>query len=117
MSMDLQLLYVNCATQPEAESIARGLANDKWVASASIVPNSKTFYWKDGRLAEGATAGLIMFCRRQHVGDIVNRIKSMSTEDCPCVVGMALQDGNPEYLEWMQRVLPAFLPQEATDGE
>ena len=40
--------------------------------------------------------------RSRHGPMIVNRVHSMHSYDCPCIVALHIEGGNAEYLDWIE---------------
>lgn len=115
--MQFQFVYVNCVNIAEAQRIGKTLVEQKWVASANIFNQTLSYYWWQGELVEDPQTTLIMQCRTEHMSILVEKIKSMHSYSIPCILAFPISEGSPEFTDWMQRVLPAELPQEAPDGE
>lgn len=115
--MQFQFVYVNCTNQQEAQNIGRTLVEQKWAASANVFNQTLSYYWWEGQLREDAQTTLIFQCRTEHLNQITEKIKSMHAYNVPCIIALPIDEGSAEFIDWMQRVIPAHLPQEATDGE
>ena len=111
-----KLIYANCTDQNKAEQLARTLVEEQLVASASIIPHTKSFYLWEGGLKEDQQVSVLMQCRTSYIKRVFERIRDMHSYDPPAVMATDITEGDPHFLDWMQRVLPADQPQEATDG-
>ncbi|MBC8242113.1 MAG: divalent-cation tolerance protein CutA [Alphaproteobacteria bacterium] len=100
---ELTLLYVTCANTDEARAIARALVGDRLVACANILgPISSIYHWEGG-VAEQEEVAMILKTRRDMTVHVAERIKSMHSYDIPCVIGLPIQGGNPDFLAWLHR--------------
>jgi periplasmic divalent cation tolerance protein len=115
--MQFQFVYINCVSTAEAQKIGRTLVEQKWVASANIFNQTLSYYWWEGELVEDPQATLILQCRTEHLEKLSAKIKSMHSYSLPCIIALPIDEGSADFIDWMQRVLPAELPQEAPDGE
>ena len=100
---ELTLLYVTCANGQEARTIARTLVEDKLVACANILGPSTAIYRWEGDVQEDEEVAMILKTRRDMTVHVAARIKTMHSYDTPCVVGLPIQGGNPDFLAWLHR--------------
>ncbi|NQV58499.1 MAG: divalent-cation tolerance protein CutA [Alphaproteobacteria bacterium] len=100
---ELTLLYVTCANTDEARVIARALVGDRLVACANILgPMSSIYHWEGG-VTEQEEVAMVLKTRRDMTVHVAERIKSMHSYDIPCVIGLPIQAGNPDFLAWLHR--------------
>jgi|MGYP003988517663 periplasmic divalent cation tolerance protein len=100
---ELTLLYVTCANEAEARDIARALVADRLVTCANILGATTSIYrWEDG-VEEQEEVAMLLKTRRDMTVHVAERIKTMHSYDLPCVIGLPVQGGNPEFLAWLHR--------------
>lgn len=100
---ELTLLYVTCANGDEAKAIARSLVGDHLVACANILGSMTSVYRWEGEVAEEEEVAMLLKTRRDMTVHVAERIKSMHSYDLPCVIGLPIQGGNPDFLAWLHR--------------
>lgn len=98
---ELALLYVTCANADEAKTIARTLVADRLVACANILGAMTAIYRWEGEIAEDEEVALLLKTRRDMTVHVAERIKTMHSYELPCVVGLPIQGGNPDFLAWL----------------
>lgn len=96
-----QWLYVTAGTHEEAEILAKTLVGERLAACANILGPMRSFYWWDGAVQEGQEVALVFKTRSTLVDEATQRIKALHSYDCPCVVALEIQGGNPDFLKWI----------------
>ena len=100
---ELTLLYVTCANADEAKAIARVLVGDRLVACANILGSMTSVYRWEGEVAEQEEVAMLLKPRRDMTVHVAERVKSLHSYDLPCVIGLPIQGGNPDFLAWLHR--------------
>ena len=101
--MDVSFCYVTAGSRDEALSIGRTVVEERLAACANVLDGMTSVYsWKD-ELREDSEAVLIVKTRESLVDRLVDRVKSLHSYECPCVVSFPIQAGNPDYLEWIEK--------------
>ena len=101
--MNFNLIYVTASSQEEATRIGRTLVEERLVACVNIIPGMTSMYWWEGAIQEDHETVLIAKTRAEHVPAIVDRVKSIHSYECPCVLALPIQGGNPGFLDWIHR--------------
>ncbi|MBT3534431.1 MAG: divalent-cation tolerance protein CutA [Rhodospirillaceae bacterium] len=95
------LLYMTCANVEEAKTIARTLVEERLIACANILGPMTSVYRWEGEVAEDEEIAVLLKTHRDKTASVTKRIKAMHSNDLPCVIGLPIQDGNPEFLTWL----------------
>ena len=95
-------LYITAGSRDEAQAIARSLVEERLVACANIIGDMDSVYWWDGAVKSETEVAFIVKTRASLVDDVVARITKLHSYDCPCVVALAIDGGNPDYLAWIE---------------
>ncbi len=101
--MSVQLFYVTVSTQDEAKAIATALLNDGLIACANILGAMTSIYRWQGELAQEKEVPLILKSTTELGDRIIEKIKQIHSYDSPCVVALNIENGNPEFLNWIQK--------------
>lgn len=96
-----QWLYMTAANRQEAQIIARTLVEERLVACANILGDIESFYRWEGAVQNDAEVALILKTRSVKVNAVTQRIKALHSYDCPCVVALDIQGGNPAFIDWI----------------
>lgn len=95
------LIYITAGGIDEARSIARELVTSRLAACANIIDNVNSLYWWKGEVQEDREVILILKTREALVPRLVEKVKSMHSYECPCIVSFPIAGGNPAFLEWI----------------
>jgi len=99
--MDTRLVYMTAPNREEALKLARLLVEERLAACANVLGAITSVYWWDGKLNEDGEVALIAKTRAALVEALTERVKQVHPYECPCVVALPLDGGNPAFLEWI----------------
>lgn len=99
--MNARLLYVTAPNVAEAERIGEALVQERLVACANILGPIASIYWWQGKVQRDAEAVLIAKTRADLVERVVARVKELHSYTVPCVVSLAIEQGNADFLSWI----------------
>jgi periplasmic divalent cation tolerance protein len=89
-------------TRDEAQAIGRALVEERLVACANILGPMDSIYWWDGAVKSETEVAFIVKTRATLVDQVVGRVTEMHSYDCPCIVALPIEGGNPDYLAWIE---------------
>jgi periplasmic divalent cation tolerance protein len=95
------LTYMTASNDAEARLIARVLVETRLAACVNIIPGMRSVYRWEGEIHEDAEIVLIAKTRRERVPALTAKIKDIHSYDCPCVVSIDIDGGNPDFLDWI----------------
>ena len=95
-------LYMTAETRDEAQAIGRTLVEERLVACANILGPMDSVYWWEGAVKSEAEVAFIVKTRATLVDKVVARVTEMHSYDCPCIVALPIEGGNPDYLAWIE---------------
>lgn len=101
MSVDLRLCYLTAGSVDEAMRLGRALVAEKLAACANVIGGMTSVYEWQGEVHEDAEAVLILKTRAELVPRLVERVRALHSYDCPCVVSLPIDGGNPGFLDWV----------------
>ena len=99
--MKLNIIYITAKDKVEAKKIARVLVEERLAACANIIENVNSVYWWEGKIEEGKEAVIVAKTKGSLVPELINKVKSLHSYKCPCIVSLPLVDGNKDYLDWI----------------
>jgi periplasmic divalent cation tolerance protein len=99
--MEHCLVYITAQNLEQAESISRTLLEEKLIACVNIFPGITSLYWWKGEIQKDSEVALIAKSKQELAESIVNRVKSMHSYECPCIVFLPIIKGNPDFLSWI----------------
>lgn len=101
--MKTVVLYVTCDNQDEAKSIGRVLVSERLVACINILPPIQSLYWWNDEIQEETEIAFLAKTTAENVERISERVKELHSYDCPCIISMPIENGNPDYLKWIEK--------------
>jgi len=99
--MAQSLVYMTTETAAEAERIGRVLVAERLAACVNIVDGMRSIYWWEGEVQESGETILIAKTRTSLVDRLTERVRELHAYDCPCIVSLAIDGGNPAFLDWI----------------
>jgi periplasmic divalent cation tolerance protein len=100
--MATRFLYVTAANADEAKTIGEALVQERLVACANILGPISSIYWWQGQVQRDSEAVLIAKTRAELVERVIARVKALHSYTVPCVVSLPIEQGNPEFLGWIE---------------
>ena len=99
--MKINLVYMTVGTAKEAESIGKELVSSGLAACVNIIENMKSIYFWEGELQKDAEVILIAKTIESNVPSLIEKVKSIHSYDCPCVISLPVLDGNKSFIDWI----------------
>jgi periplasmic divalent cation tolerance protein len=99
--MTARFLYVTAANAEEAKAIGEALVQERLVACANILGPIASIYWWQGKVQQESEAVLVAKTRADRVEQVIARVKALHSYTVPCVVSLAIEQGNPDFLRWI----------------
>lgn len=100
--MKLCLVYITAEDKDEARAIGRELVESRLAACVNIIDGVNSFYWWDGEIQDDDEAVLIAKTKEALVPELIEKVKSLHSYECPCIVSMPILDGNADFLQWIE---------------
>ena len=98
--MTAAIYYITCSNITEAEKISKQLLNEKLIACANIIEDMKSMYWWSEEIENENEVILILKSKLSLAEKIENKINSIHSYDCPCIVWYEIK-GSRKYMEWI----------------
>ena len=99
--MGINFIYITASSVDEARSIGKELVSSRVAACANIIDNINSIYWWDGEIQDDTEAILILKTRDSLVPELIEKVKSIHSYDCPCIVSLPILEGNKPFLDWV----------------
>ena len=101
--MSTKLLYATAESQEEAEKIATILVEERLVACANILGPSTSIYWWEDKVTKENEVVIILKTKADLAEQAIARIVELHSYECPAVVALDIEKGNPEFLMWINK--------------
>ena len=103
MKTKYSVVITTTSNKEEAEKIAQVLLKEK-LAACIQVSNIKSYYtWKDSINADEEFQ-LSIKCKSEDYNEIENCIKVNHSYEVPEIIQIAIEQGHPDYLNWIDQV-------------
>lgn len=99
--MSANFVYVTCATAEEAQRIAATVVEEELAACANILPGMTSVYRWKGAIETATEVVLIFKTASKLSGKLTGRVCELHSYECPCVVVLPIESGNPDYMSWI----------------
>jgi periplasmic divalent cation tolerance protein len=99
--MKTKLIYVTTASSDEAVRIAETVVTERLAACANILDGVTSLFHWEGKLCRENEALLILKTTEEKADALTARIKELHSYECPCIVVLPIEGGNPAFLEWL----------------
>lgn len=99
--MSTRLIYVTAPSGDEARRLGRALVEERLAACANIIPGIVSIYRWDGAMQEDDEVALILKTQDRLVDRLTKRVRALHPYQCPCVVALPIEGGNPAFLQWI----------------
>ena len=99
--MNTKLVYVTAPSHDEAVRIAETVVTERLAACANILNGILSIFHWEGKLCREDEAVLILKTTEEKTAALTMRIKELHSYECPCVVVLPIEGGNPAFLNWI----------------
>lgn len=100
---DIVFLYMTAPSKEEALKIARVLVQEQWVACVNVLPQAHSVYRWEGKVQESEETVLIAKTRANLFKDVEERVRSLHSNVCPCILALPVHAGASDFLEWVDQ--------------
>lgn len=87
----------------KAEDISQKMVESKLAACVNILDKVKSIYHWKGVLKKDAECLLVVKTSTKKVESLIKFVREHHEYEIPEVVAMTIAEGNPDYLDWLDR--------------
>jgi periplasmic divalent cation tolerance protein len=100
-----QAILCTCPTSEIAQNIAQQLVQEKLAACVNILPNIVSVYrWQENVVSE-TEVQLVIKSKDQYFNLLSDKIKQLHPYDTPEIIALNIQQGDKQYLNWINESL------------
>ncbi len=99
--MKVNLIYITAKDKAEARKIGSELVESKLAACVNIIDNMNSMYVWQGKIQDDKEVILIAKTTEARVPLLIEKVKTLHSYDCPCIVSIPVSGGNREFLDWI----------------
>jgi periplasmic divalent cation tolerance protein len=99
--MKVNLVYMTAEDKAEAKKIGSVLVESKLAACVNIIDNMNSMYVWEGKVQDDNEAILIAKTTEARLPQLIEKVKSLHSYDCPCILSIPVSGGNTEFINWI----------------
>lgn len=98
---DKRIVLSTAGSEEEARKIARHLVENQLAACVNIVPHIESIYRWEGKVETSREWLLLIKTTSENFSAVKDAIGELHSYDLPECICLAIEDGSPEYLDWI----------------
>jgi len=102
---DKIVVLMTCKNAKEGERIARHLLNKHLIACANLVPQVRSLYHWEGKIADEKECWMILKSTRELMPALRIEVEKEHSYSLPELIALPIIDGSPNYLNWIGECL------------
>ena len=99
--MAVNFIYMTAGSKTEAQKIGKALVESRLAACVNILDSMQSIYRWEEKVREDSEVVLIAKTTDTLVHRLIDKVKSLHSYDCPCIVSLPVLDGYPPFLNWI----------------
>jgi len=99
--MKVNFIYMTAGSREEARKIGKELVISRLAACVNIWDNMNSFYMWQGKVQDDTEVVMIAKTAENRVPALVEKVKSLHSYECPCIVSIPISGGNQAFLDWI----------------
>ena len=96
-------VYTTYPSLVEAERIGKAVLELRLAACVNILPGMISHYWWEGKIERGEEVVMIIKTRASLADAVRAAVKEMHSYTTPAILVLAIEGGEPGYLEWLMK--------------
>lgn len=102
---DKRIVLCTTGSEGEAQKIARHLVEHQLAACVNIVPRIESIYRWQGKVETSQEWLLLIKTSAEYFPRVREAIRELHSYDLPECVAINIEEGSPEYLDWLANSL------------
>jgi len=99
--MKVNFIYMTAGSREEARRIGKELVMSRLAACVNILDNMNSLYMWQGNVQDDSEVVMIAKTTEERVPRLVEKVKSLHSYECPCIVSIPVSGGNQAFLDWI----------------
>ena len=95
-------VYMTAGSFKEAKRIGQILVSQNLAACVNLLENMTSIYKWEEKLEESKEVIMIAKTRKTLMPKLIETVNSLHSYDCPCILELPIQGGNPDFLSWIK---------------
>ncbi|MFO8029884.1 MAG: divalent-cation tolerance protein CutA [Cyclonatronaceae bacterium] len=94
-------VYITVSSRDEAETISQAIIRERLVACTNIIAPMSALFWWDEAVQKEQEVVLVAKSTAAAFDRLADRVKALHSYECPCIIGLPIAMGSPDYLAWI----------------
>ena len=99
--MKVNFIYMTAGSKDEATKIGKELVSAGLAACVNILDNMSSVYLWQGEIQEDPEVVMIAKTTEDCIPQLIEKVESMHSYDCPCIVSLPVLGGYQPFLDWI----------------
>jgi periplasmic divalent cation tolerance protein len=99
--MKINFVYMTAGSKDEATKIGKELVISRLAACINILDNMNSFYLWEGEIQDDTEVVMIAKTTEDRIPELIEKVRSMHSYDCPCIVSLPVSSGYQPFLDWI----------------
>jgi periplasmic divalent cation tolerance protein len=99
--MKVNFIYMTAGSREEARKIGKELVMSGLAACVNILDNMNSLYMWQGDVQDDSEIVMIAKTTEDRVPQLVEKVKSLHSYECPCIVSLPVSGGHQAFLDWI----------------
>ena len=95
-------VYMTAVSIEEAKNIGQILVEKNLAACVNLLENMISIYKWEDKLEEDQEVVIIAKTRKSLMLNLIEKVNSLHSYDCACILELPIQGGNPDFLNWIK---------------
>ena len=100
--MAIHFIYMTAGSKAEAQKIGIALVESRLAACVNILDNMQSIYRWEQEIQQDTEVVLIAKTTDSLVSELIEKVKTLHSYDCPCIVSLPILDGYRPFLNWIR---------------
>jgi periplasmic divalent cation tolerance protein len=99
--MKINFIYMTFGNNEEARKIGQALVTSKLAACVNILGKINSLYMWEGAVQDDTEVVMIAKTTEHQIPELIEKVKSLHSYDCPCIVSLPVLKGYQPFLDWI----------------
>lgn len=95
------VVYVTFPDLETAKALSESVLKARLAACANVFSPHTSLYWWDGEIQSAQEVAVLYKTRADFFENLQSALKAGHPYECPCIVSWPLEQGNPQFLQWI----------------
>jgi periplasmic divalent cation tolerance protein len=98
---DKIVVFSTCASEEEAEKLARTLIEQRLAACVNVIPALRSYYRWEGAIESAAECLLVIKSSQARFASLKAAIEKAHSYEVPEIIALPIVEGSEKYLAWL----------------